>query len=155
MNEIEIKSMMKNYATIRIAVASAEEELKKMVDHLKQSDDYKTIEDWLIINKQSLEELDKDIREEAINQFEMTGSKHPWQSVGIREVTKYDYDLPKAVEWAKQNMPAILTVDKKKFEKVLSVTSPETLPETIKVYKEAIATIASDLSMYKEDEDES
>lgn len=152
---IVTKAAMRNYAAIRDAIAETEAKMKEMIDNVKQSDDYVAMESWMIINKQSLAELDAGIREAAIEDYKVTGNKKPWDGVGIREVTKYDYDLPKAVEWAKQNMPAILTVDKKKFEKVLSVTSPETLPETIKVYKETTATIASDLSMYKEDEDES
>ena len=148
---------MRNFAVIREEIAETEAKMKEMIENVKQSDEYAAMENWLIINKQSLVELDAAIREAAIEDYKVTGNKKPWDGVGIRELTKYDYELADAVAWAKANASMVVyeTVDKKKFEKILSVTEPETLPETIKVYKEAIATIASDLSMYLEDEDES
>jgi len=154
---IVTKAGMRNFAVIRDVIAETEAKMKEMIENVKQSDEYAAMENWLIINKQSLVELDAAIREAAIEDYKVTGNKKPWDGVGIRELTKYDYELADAVAWAKANASMVVyeTVDKKKFEKILSVTEPETLPETIKVYKEAIATIASDLSMYLEDEDES
>ena len=142
------KDAMKSYATIRLVVEELNSRLKEMVDKVKQSEDYKTIEDWLMINKISLEELTKQIHQATIDAYEATGNKKPFDGVGIREVTKYDYEEKAAVEWAKANMPAILTVDKKKFEKVISVMQESDLPEYIKVYKQPQPTISADLSMY-------
>jgi len=153
----ETKAAMRNFAVIRDVIAETETKMKEMVEAVKQTDDYQAMENWLEINKQSLKELDAGIREVAIQEFESTGNKKPWDGVGIKEMTKYSYELADAIKWAKENASMVVyeTVDKKKFEKILSVTEPKTLPKTIKVYKETTATIASDLSMYLEDEDES
>lgn len=147
---------MHSYAIVRDVIAENEAKLKEMVENVKKSDDYQAIENWLIINKQSLSELEEEIKEAALFVYKLTGNKKPWEGVGIREMTRYDYELVGAVKWAKENAPMVVyeTVDKKKFEKILSITSPEDLPEYIRVFKEPTVTIATDLSMYlEEDED--
>ena len=152
---IETKAAMRNYVVIRNVIAETEAKMKEMVENVKQSDDYQTMENWLIINRQSLTELETEIKEAALFDFRVTGNKKPFDGVGIREMTRYDYEMVGAVKWAKENAPMVVyeTVDKKKFEKILSVTEPETLPEYIHVFKEPTVTIASDLSVYLEDKD--
>lgn len=143
-------NVMRSYATIREVIVESEAKLKEMVENVKQSDDYQAIENWLIINKQSLSELEEEIKEAALFDFQVTGNKKPFDGVGIREMTKFVYEIEGAVQWAKVNAPMVVyeTIDKKKFEKILSVTPPEILPEYIHVFKEPTVTITTDLSMY-------
>lgn len=153
----ETKEVMHRYAVLRDVNAGLEAKMNFLVDNLKQQDEYTNLQTWWMINKKSLSELEASIREAAIADYKVTGNKKPWDGVGIKEMTKYDYELAGAIKWAKENAPMVVfeTVDKKKFEKILSVTDPKTLPEYIRVYKEPTATIASDLSMYMENKDES
>ena len=152
---IVTKEAIHNFAVIRDVIAETEAKMKEMVENVKQSDEYQAMENWLAINKLSLSELDANIRYAALVDYRVTGNKKPFDGVGIREITRYVYETEGAIKWAKENAPMVVyeTVDKKKFEKILSVTEPETLPEYIHVFKEPIVTIASDLSMYREDED--
>lgn len=67
--------------------------------------------------KQQREELENEIREEAINRFKETGEKKFGQ-VGIRLTKNLVYEFEQAMIWAIENMPiAIKTIlDKKQFE---------------------------------------
>jgi hypothetical protein len=103
-----------------------------------------------MINKQSLQELDNEIRSAAVLEWEESGNKKPFPGIGIRVTKKFGYDFDKALEWSKENMPALLTLDVKKFEKVLTVSEPAGL--SLNIDYVPIATIAKDLSMYLEDE---
>jgi len=89
----------------------------------------------------NIEELEQDIRDEAIVMYNKTGEKKFGQ-IGIRMMTKYDYDEFKALDWAKEHN-LCLALDKSAFKKQLKVSPLEfvdvseiptaTIPTEIKI----------------------
>ena len=75
--------------------------------------------------------------------FETTGSKAPAKGAGVRVLRKATYVLAEALAWCRQNAPALLTVDEKKFVKADLDGAPITWVEV------PTATIATDLSIYE------
>ena len=67
--------------------------------------------------KQLREELETEIRDEAISKFKETGEKKFGQ-IGIRLTKRLDYENEKALTWAGLNMPIAVkkVLDKKQFE---------------------------------------
>lgn len=83
------------------------------------------------------------LRELTLKAYAETGNKQPIPGVGIREVTKLDYDPKEALKWAMEHQIA-LSLDKKSFEGFAKATPLE----FVKVTQEPQATIATDLSKY-------
>ena len=104
---------------IRDVIAETEAKMKEMINVSNQR--LPQMENWRSSTRQSLSELDKSIKQAAINTFNLDkSSKKPWDGVGIREITTYDYEPQKALVWSKENMPVIVyeTIDSKQFEKI-------------------------------------
>ena len=80
------------------------------------------------------------LRELTLEAYAFTGNKAPAKGVGIREVTKLDYNPGEAFDWAVAHRMA-LTLDKIAFEKIVKA-SP--LPFVTITYPPQ-ATIASNL----------
>ena len=147
------KALIYNYAIIRDAVDETRAKMKEMLDVVRQSDEYRQLENWLAINEQSISELSIEIQQLALMLFRENGDKKPFPGTSIREMKRYEYTMTKAVKWAKVNVPMLIqeTVDKKQFEKIVSTMDPELLSvEDIHVFTEPIASIASDLEFAKE-----
>ena len=87
------------------------------------------------------------LRELTLEVYAETGNKAPALGVGIREVTKLDYDVTKAFEWALEHRIA-LQLNKSAFDK-LAKTAPETRPSFVMVTTEPQATIAMNLEEKK------
>lgn len=144
-----------------------EEKIKEYVHHKKLAEFYqKSMSDMInvVLNDKkylalkegaeahlnTMHEVEKEIREGAINEFLVSGNKKPWDGIGIRETTKIDYDEKLATEWCKHRLPEALTIEKKKFEKFVGTFDQEDLPAFVSITKVPTATIASDLSEYEE-----
>lgn len=83
------------------------------------------------------------LREAAEAYYATTGSKNPVAGVGIRLVTKYDYDPTKALAWAiEHRMKTALTLNASGFE-ALAKAAPGDVPALSR--QVAQATIAADL----------
>ena len=93
--------------------------------------------------KENIEQVEKELREMTIETYNETGNKAPATGVGIREVTKYDYDPALALKWAKSHDMA-LKLDDTAFKKIIKADAPE----FVKVTTEPQATIATDLTEY-------
>ena len=90
------------------------------------------------------QEVDAEARALVLESYLATGNKKPIDGASVRVMTKLNYSLPEATEWAKDNAPALFVLDVKKFEKVAvemgcPVVTEEQTPQ---------ATIATDLSSY-------
>ena len=72
-------------------------------------------------------------------------NKAPAPGVSIRVVTKLDYDIAKAMEWAMEHRIA-LQLNKPAFDKLVK-TAPETRPAFVMVTTEPQATIATKLEV--------
>ncbi len=83
------------------------------------------------------------LRELTLQAFTETGNKAPAPGVGIREVTKLDYDSKDALKWAMEHQIA-LNLDKKSFEGFAKATPLE----FVRITQEPQAIIATDLSKY-------
>lgn len=83
-------------------------------------------------------------RIEILAEYERTKNKAPVAGAGVRVLRKASYVLAEALAWCKENAPALLTVDEKKFVKADLDGAPITWLEV------PTATIATDLSMYEE-----
>ena len=89
------------------------------------------------------QEYELRLRELTIKAYQDTGNKKPVDGVGIRELTKLDYDPKEALKWALEHRIA-LSLDKKTFEGFAKTTPLD----FVAVTEELQATIATDLTQY-------
>ena len=109
--------------------------MKELIEYLKEQrtkqteakDKYnKAFEQFREQQKSTLEDIENcnlvigglttDIKAEALTEYEKTGNKKLEFGVGIRVMSKMNYDPIKAFDWAKEHQLAIM-LDKKSFEK--------------------------------------
>ena len=114
------------------------------------------LEDWNKANQELLDaltqagagvaEAETKLRELALKAYAETGNKSPSPGVGIREVTKLEYDPKQALTWAIEHKIS-LSLDKKSFEGFAKA-----MPlEFVNIHTEPQATIATDLSKIEEE----
>jgi hypothetical protein len=116
-----------------------------------KSDYEQAFNEWQESNQQLIEfrqravevqnEAEVKLRELTIQAYQETGDKKPAPGVGIREITKLNYDSDQAFKWALEHKIA-LTLDRKNFEQIAK-SSP---PDFVEVSMDIQATIATDLS---------
>lgn len=135
-----------------LAACRVEEDHER--DELAHFDD-----DWNAARKPFLERLeaakkrsaeaDANVRTLALEAYHASQgqNKRPCKGVEIKSVRKVtDYSVAAATEWAKANAPFALTVDKKRFERLVSDGD---VPADVASVKEVAQTyIASDLSKW-------
>jgi len=85
-------------------------------------------------------ETEATLRELTLQAYAETGNKAPAPGVGIREVTKLEYDAKIAFDWAKEHAIA-LKLDVSGFEKVAKVSPPD----FVTIFQQPQATIATNL----------
>ena len=90
-------------------------------------------------------EAEAKLRELTLQAYEETGDKAPAPGVGIREVTKLEYDQRKAFEWALEHK-IVLKLDVSAFEKMAKMAS-ETRPSFVTIFTEPQAIIATNLEV--------
>jgi len=89
-----------------------------------------------------VDELERVVRERAVEVAKETGDKTPAPGVKIRVVQRLKYDPKEALSWAlSRGMREVLTLDKRAFEKAAKALKPE----VIEIEEELQATIARDL----------
>jgi len=84
------------------------------------------------------------LRAKTLELFKETGNKQPVPGVGIREVTKLEYDPKKALAWGLEHK-VCLKLDVSAFDK-MAKTASELRPWFVQVHTEPQATIATDLN---------
>lgn len=92
--------------------------------------------------KSACQEAEEELRELTLKAYAETGCKNPAVGVGIREVTKLDYDPETADEWGWDHALA-LKLDVKAFESYVKAKPSDFAFVTITT--EPIATIATNL----------
>lgn len=85
-------------------------------------------------------EAEAKLRELALQSYAETGEKTVAPGIGIRVMSRLDYDTKVAMEWAMEHSLA-LTLDKKSFETFAKATPLE----FVTISEEATATIATEL----------
>ena len=126
-------------------VARARGETQKAIE-MKNS----SYQKWLEANQSLLDnesdtknvcqKAESTLRELTLQAYAATGNKAPVDGVGIREVTKLEYDTKVAFNWAVEHSMA-LKLDTSGFEKIAKVSPPE----FVRIFQEPQATIATNL----------
>ena len=109
------------------------------------------LDEWNRVNQELLDSLtqagadvavvEQELREMTLLAFYQTGDKAPVKGVGIREMTKLEYDAGVAYSWALEHRIAV-KLDVSAFEKIAKASPLD----FVKTHQEPIATIATDLS---------
>lgn len=112
---ITVKKEIEDLKTVR-------EELQKQKDHYnaeyaKFVEQHNELTAKIAVCKGKEFDLVTDIKLEAIEEYEKTGNKKLECGVGIRLITKLNYDSDKALLWALKHEMA-LSLDKKRFEQL-------------------------------------
>ena len=82
------------------------------------------------------------LRTATLAAYAATGSKRPHPALGVRLITRLEYDRDRVTAWAHQHMPAVLTLDTRQFE---AIARQLAVPE-VTVIQEPTATIRTDLT---------
>ncbi len=90
------------------------------------------------------QEAEAKLRELALQSYAETGEKSVAPGVGIREVTKLDYDSKVALTWGIEHHGIALKLDTKAFENVVKATP--SIVDFVTVTQEPQATIATELN---------
>ena len=96
----------------------------------------------LVGSNEVVQEAEAIRRELTLKAYAETRDKAPAVGVGIREVTKLDYDKKVAFDWAKHHEMA-LQLDKRAFEKIVKADTPD----FVTITQEPQATIATNLEI--------
>jgi len=109
------------------------------------------LDEWNKANQELLDTLaqagadvavaEQELRDMTLLAFYQTGDKVPVKGVGIREMTKLEYDAGVAFNWALEHKMAV-KLDVSAFEKIAKASPMD----FVKIRQEPIATIATDLS---------
>jgi len=104
-----LKSKQDQLESLKVNLTTKKEEFEKTNAGL--------IEEIRIMSE-GCEESKREIKIEAIAEFQQTGEKKMFGGIGIRVLNKLFYDESNAIQWAKQNMPVAIVeiIDKKQFE---------------------------------------
>lgn len=147
-NEMEINTLMQEYALSTTAIANAKQHMANMMEVIKASPTFKQFQSFVEVEQPKLNEIQEQIKSAALDIFTTTQSKKPIECIGIREMTSITFDEKQAVTWAKERMPELLTIDKGKFEKIMQAIDESDRPEWVKVEKNAQVTFAKDFSAW-------
>lgn len=142
------KSSLKLLAKWRSEEREASQNLKDLRIALEESPEY---QDWSFKFHEAsgkTAELENTIKKEAIKNYEETKDKAVNAHVGIREMTKLEYELQKAVEFCKDKLPEAFKFDPGVFEKYVKAMEKISPVDFVKISKVPQATIATDLSEY-------
>lgn len=95
-----------------------------------------------------LADSETQVRELALEGFAELALRGPFNGIGVKERTVFEYDEDDALEWARTNMPAavIETVDLPTLKAALKAMPENKRPAWAEFIKVPYATIAGDLS---------
>ena len=124
-------------------------EVRAKATGLKRQRDF-LLEAWNKNNQELLDDLtqagagvaveESRLRELTLKVYSETGNKSPAEGVGVREITKIEYDAQVAYGWAVEHRIA-LKLDVSAFEKVAKASPLD----FVRVYQEPQATISTSL----------
>lgn len=105
--------------------------------------------------KIQMERYEQVVRDQALEHFRATGEKKPHTAVEIKMWDEAQYNPAEAAGWCQFQMPALLVLDAKAYEKILrAVRDSKTLSDTHlatmpgRVVDQPKVSIARDLSAY-------
>lgn len=145
---MDIEKKLEQLAEARNTWEQAKDELDWMLDNLKQKPEWIKLAELAESARTQIEILETDLRTATLETYAETGNKKPHSALGVREVTKLEYDADVAVAWCMHRLPAALKLDARMFEKHAKAVSETDPVKIVKITQQPQATIASDLSAY-------
>jgi len=142
---VELKEQIKVVAICR-SIAKCNSDILQR-EREAWEEDFKEQITLVATTKQDVIDAEAELRELTLLAYAQTGNKTPEKGVGIREVTKIEYDPKEALKWALHHEIA-LSLDKKSFEGFAKATPLD----FVQVHFEPEATIATDLSEFIKEE---
>lgn len=141
-------SLITELAELRQMEAEAKAALDELMSELKTSETWQFWSERLESRRASKEQLENDLRMATVLIFTETGDKRPHPALGIREVTKFNYDASLAHNWCLEYLPKALKLDARAFEKYAKAVADVKPVPYVEIYTEPQATIATNLSKY-------
>ena len=120
------------------------EEQKNIVSALREEweQENQTVLELADSSREGVKEVETILRELTLKAYAETGNKAPAVGVGIREVTKLDYDQKVAYNWAVEHSIS-LKLDVSAFEKIVKASPLD----IVTISTEPQATIATNLEV--------
>lgn len=145
----EIQELVKKLAQARQMVEMADDSTRWTKKEIAESElGVKLAEEEEILRLAKLDELAARAELEQFVRSAFDGTdKHPHQAITIKERKVYEYSAITAREWAMQNMPAVMDLNARKFERVIAEVGA---PEFVGTRIEHQVTVSTDLSGYLE-----
>ena len=135
----QLKAQVKVVAKAREKVSVLKQQRNELLEEWNKAN--QELFDTLTQSGADVAVAEQELRDMTLLAFFQTGDKAPVKGVGIREMTKLEYDVGVAYSWALEHKMA-MKLDVSAFEKVAKASPLD----FVKVYQEPIATIATDLS---------
>ncbi len=132
----QLQTQIKLVAELRESAQKASE--AKIAARVAWENENRQLLDLVTFTSKAMDDAEIVLRKLTLEIYTQTGNKSPAVGVGIREVTKMEYDPTVALMWAKEHELA-LKLDVSAFEKIAKA-DPMTF---VKIYQVPQATIAS------------
>lgn len=143
----KLKELAELYLGLEI-IKTAEQSQDEKVKALPEYQALENIREGKKQQESDIENLRAEVKNLTMEAYLETDNKKPAPGVGIRVLTKYEYDETKAFDYCLHDLPEALKLDARKFEKyVKGVQDVKPLP-FVSVEEYPTATIASDLTEY-------
>ena len=144
---MNITQKITELAQMRVRRNELHSKQQKLMLALQNSEPYMQLDQMRTQADAEIERLSEEIRMKALEEFNGTNNKHPFEGVQIKFFTVVSIpDEAKAREWCLSNFRPALKLDLKVFEKS---AKDGTIPADLaKVEAEPRAQIATDLSEY-------
>lgn len=121
---------------------------EQMMMELEASPKYKVIQSGIIYATERIEALRLDLQIKALDSYVANGTTKPHSAVTVKVFTVMDYDDLTALEWARANLPVVLTLDRKMFEQFAKASAEKAPFPCVKTRTEPRVQIATDLSKH-------
>lgn len=144
MTSEELTTLVRDLANWYVLKERAKAQRAALLEALTANPEYQLQSLALDQAAKEIEHLETCLRAAAIEAYAATGEKKLHSALGIRLVKRVSYDEETARGYCLEKLPSLLTLDKKRFEKV----ALELPLDFVQVTQEPQGTIAQDLSAY-------
>lgn len=143
----DLNRKVRDLAILRKALEQDKADFKALVDEFEKSEACQYYRTKVHAGQSLVAAMDLEVRCAGLHTYLATREMHPHPALGIRNITSLIYDDREAREYCLANLPAVLTVDKKRFEKV----AVELGLDFVTLQIEPQVTIATNLSKWLEE----
>lgn len=154
---METRELLRELARARELVTGDDAYMKRIEAQIAETQlgrDLAHVREVREIDRQRVAELENQLRNEALAEYTLTNTKSNLceGACGVREDVTLAYEEKAAVGWARYEMPSLLTVDAKRFERQMkdNLGHGYNVPDFVTWTRVPKATIAVDLSKWLE-----